>query len=50
MRFAKELGVRHRFVFLDDYDIAVARTLCRAPTCGLNTTQRPRRPPAARAG
>ena len=39
--FAKELGVRHRFVFLDDYDIAVARTLYQGSDIWLNTPRRP---------
>ncbi|HRW39124.1 MAG TPA: alpha-glucan family phosphorylase [Aquihabitans sp.] len=41
VRFAKELGVRHRFVFLDDYDIAVARTLYQGADVWLNTPRRP---------
>lgn len=39
--FAKELGVRHRFVFLDDYDISVARTLYQGADIWLNTPRRP---------
>jgi len=39
--FARELGVRHRFVFLDDYDIAVARTLYQGSDIWLNTPRRP---------
>ena len=39
--FAKDLGVRHRFVFLDDYDIAVARTLYQGADVWLNTPRRP---------
>ena len=39
--FAKDLGVRHRFVFLDDYDIAVARTLYQGSDIWLNTPRRP---------
>jgi len=39
--FAKELGVRHRFVFLDDYDISVARALYQGADIWLNTPRRP---------
>ncbi|HEX2575739.1 MAG TPA: alpha-glucan family phosphorylase, partial [Aquihabitans sp.] len=39
--YAKELGVRHRFVFLDDYDIAVARSLYQGADVWLNTPRRP---------
>jgi starch phosphorylase len=39
--FAKDLGVRHRFVFLDDYDISVARTLYQGCDVWLNTPRRP---------
>jgi starch phosphorylase len=39
--FARDLGVRHRFVFLDDYDIAVARTLYQGADVWLNTPRRP---------
>jgi starch phosphorylase len=39
--YAKDLGVRHRFVFLDDYDIAVARTLYQGSDVWLNTPRRP---------
>jgi starch phosphorylase len=39
--FAKELGVRHRFVFLDDYDISVARALYQGADVWLNTPRRP---------
>ena len=39
--FARELGVRHRFVFIDDYDIAVARTLYQGADVWLNTPRRP---------
>jgi starch phosphorylase len=41
VRYADELGVRHRFVFLDDYDIAVARTLYQGADVWLNTPRRP---------
>ena len=39
--YAKDLGVRHRFVFLDDYDIAVARALYQGADIWLNTPRRP---------
>ena len=39
--FAADLGIRHRFVFLEDYDIAVARTLCQGADVWLNTPRRP---------
>src|SRR5204863_3753320 len=34
--FAADLGIRHRFVFLEDYDIAVARTLYQGADVWLN--------------
>ena len=39
--YAHDLGVGHRFVFLDDYDIAVARTLYQGSDIWLNTPRRP---------
>ena len=39
--FATDLGVRHRFVFLDDYDISVARALYHGSDIWLNTPRRP---------
>ncbi|MEY2434068.1 MAG: glycogen phosphorylase [Acidimicrobiaceae bacterium] len=39
--FAADLGIRHRFVFLEDYDISVARTLCEGADVWLNTPRRP---------
>ncbi len=36
-RFANDLGVRHRFVFLEDYDISVARALYQGVDVWLNT-------------
>ena len=39
--FAADLGIRHRFVFIEDYDIAVARTLCQGADVWLNTPRRP---------
>ena len=41
MRFAADLGVRHRFVFLEDYDIAVARALYQGADVWLNNPRRP---------
>ncbi|MDQ3293055.1 MAG: alpha-glucan family phosphorylase [Actinomycetota bacterium] len=40
-RFATDLGVRHRFVFLEDYDIAVARALYQGADVWLNNPRRP---------
>ena len=40
-QFANELGIRHRFVFLEDYDIAVARALYRGADVWLNNPRRP---------
>jgi starch phosphorylase len=39
--FATANEVRHRFVFLDDYDIAVARTLYQGADVWLNNPRRP---------
>ncbi len=39
--FANELGVRHRFVFLEDYDISVARALYQGCDVWLNNPRRP---------
>ncbi|HEY3144076.1 MAG TPA: alpha-glucan family phosphorylase [Acidimicrobiales bacterium] len=39
--YAAELEVRHRFVFLDDYDIAVARSLYHGCDVWLNNPRRP---------
>jgi starch phosphorylase len=39
--FATANDVRHRFVFLDDYDIAVARTLYQGADVWLNNPRRP---------
>jgi starch phosphorylase len=39
--FASELGIRHRFVFIDDYDISVARALIQGCDVWLNTPRRP---------
>ncbi|HEX9260331.1 MAG TPA: alpha-glucan family phosphorylase, partial [Acidimicrobiales bacterium] len=40
-RFASQLHVRHRFVFLEDYDIAVARAFYQGADVWLNTPRRP---------
>ena len=40
-RFARELDVRHRFVFLPDYDIAVARAMYHGCDVWLNNPRRP---------
>ncbi|MDQ6697061.1 MAG: alpha-glucan family phosphorylase, partial [Actinomycetota bacterium] len=40
-RFANQADVRHRFVFIDDYDIAVARGLLHGCDVWLNTPRRP---------
>jgi starch phosphorylase len=39
--FASNPEVRHRFVFVDDYDIAVARTLLQGADVWLNNPRRP---------
>jgi len=39
--FAAQPDVRHRFVFLDDYDISVARMLLHGSDVWLNTPRRP---------
>ncbi|MCU1373003.1 MAG: alpha-glucan phosphorylase, partial [Actinomycetia bacterium] len=39
--FASQPDVRHRFVFLDDYDIAVARMLLQGADVWLNNPRRP---------
>src|SRR5207237_10611589 len=39
--FSSEPDVRHRFVFLDDYDIAVARMLYQGADVWLNNPRRP---------
>jgi starch phosphorylase len=40
-RFARELDVRHRFVFVPDYDIAVARAMYHGCDVWLNNPRRP---------
>jgi starch phosphorylase len=40
-RFAAQPDVRHRFVFVDDYDIALARGLLQGCDVWLNTPRRP---------
>jgi starch phosphorylase len=39
--FAADLGIRHRFVFLEDYDIAIARALYQGADVWLNNPRRP---------
>lgn len=39
--FAADPAVRHRFVFVDDYDISVARALVQGADVWLNTPRRP---------
>jgi starch phosphorylase len=39
--FAADIDVRHRFVFLEDYDIAVARAMLQGADVWLNTPRRP---------
>jgi starch phosphorylase len=39
--FAADPAVRHRFVFVEDYDIAIARALYRGVDVWLNTPRRP---------
>jgi glycogen phosphorylase len=39
--FSSDPEVRHRFVFLDDYDIAIARTMYHGCDVWLNTPRRP---------
>ena len=48
-QFALQHELRHRFVFLDDYDLAVAGRCTRAPTSG-STPRGGRRRRAGRAG
>ncbi len=40
-RLAGEAGVRHRFVFIPDYDIGIARTMYHGCDVWLNTPRRP---------
>jgi starch phosphorylase len=39
--FAADLGIRHRFTFVEDYDIAVARALLQGADVWLNNPRRP---------
>jgi starch phosphorylase len=41
VRFAADPEVRHRFVFVEDYDMAVARALTQGADVWLNTPRRP---------
>jgi starch phosphorylase len=40
-QFAAQPAIRHRLVFIDDYDIAIARALCQGSDVWLNTPRRP---------
>ncbi|MEI7992466.1 MAG: glycogen/starch/alpha-glucan phosphorylase, partial [Actinomycetota bacterium] len=40
-QFARELDVAHRFVFVQDYDMHVARMMYRGCDVWLNTPRRP---------
>lgn len=40
-RFAREADIRHRFVFVPDYDIGIARTMYHGCDVWLNTPRRP---------
>ncbi len=39
--FAQDLGLRHRFVFVEDYDMAIARSLVQGADVWLNTPVKP---------
>jgi starch phosphorylase len=41
VQFSEDPAIRHRFVFVDDYDIAVARTLYQGADVWLNNPRRP---------
>ena len=41
LQFARDPSVRHRFAFIEDYDIAVARTLLQGSDVWLNNPRRP---------
>ncbi|MGH9114191.1 MAG: alpha-glucan family phosphorylase [Acidimicrobiales bacterium] len=41
VRFSRDPAVRHRFTFVEDYDISVARMLYQGCDVWLNTTRRP---------
>ncbi|HEX9530002.1 MAG TPA: alpha-glucan family phosphorylase, partial [Acidimicrobiales bacterium] len=41
VQFARDPEIRHRFVFIEDYDIAVARTMYQGCDVWLNTPRRP---------
>ena len=41
VRFSRDPAVRHRFTFVEDYDISVARTLYQGSDVWLNTPRRP---------
>ncbi len=41
VRFSRQPDVRHRITFVENYDLAVARMLCRGSDVWLNTPRRP---------
>lgn len=41
IQFAKRPGIRHRLIFLEDYDISIARMLVQGADVWLNTPRRP---------
>ncbi len=41
LHFAREAECRHRFIFIEDYDINVARYMVQGVDCWLNTPRRP---------
>ncbi len=41
VRFSRDPAIRHRFTFVEDYDISVARTLYQGSDVWLNTPRRP---------
>ncbi|MPY92455.1 MAG: alpha-glucan family phosphorylase [Acidimicrobiia bacterium] len=41
VQFSHDLGIRHRFAFIDDYDMSVARPLYQGADVWLNTPRRP---------
>ncbi|MGH9139329.1 MAG: alpha-glucan family phosphorylase [Acidimicrobiales bacterium] len=41
VKFSADIGIRHRFVFLEDYDISVARALYQGADVWLNNPRRP---------
>ncbi len=41
VRFSRDPAVRHRIIFVEDYDISVARMMCQGSDVWLNTPRRP---------